>query len=202
MTAIDLQFLIQSQVAIPADHGYALVGAVSRLIPSAHGGDGYAIAPIAGRQIGNRHMKLTPSSRFVIRTAPDRIAEFLPLAGKTIDIQGRKLQLGVPTVQPLVPSPKMKSRLVTIKGFFQPETFAEAVQRQLTQLDIHDAEIQVGRQRTLRIKRNEIVGFATVVSGLSDDDSLKLAAGGIGGRRHMGCGFFVPARLEANDAKS
>ena len=196
MTAIDLSFVITSRALLPADHSYALVGAVSRLIPEAHGGNGYALAPIAGRQVGGRQMKLTEHSRFVVRTTPDRIAQFLPLAGKSIDIHGRKILLGVPSIFQLHASTSIRSRLVTIKGFFEPVTFAEAVRRQLDTLEIGDCKIEVGRQRTLRIKQNEIVGFQTSLHDLTECDSLTVASSGIGGRRHMGCGFFVPARTE------
>jgi len=202
MTAIDLSFLITSQALIPADHSYALVGAVSRLIPEAHGGNGYALAPIAGRQVGGRQMKLTQNSRFVVRTTPDRIQQFLPLAGKTIDIHGRKMLLGVPSIFQLNPSPSLRSRLVTIKGFFEPVTFTEAVRRQLDKLEVGSCKIETGRQRTLRIKQNEIVGFETNLHELTEEDSLKVASSGIGGRRHMGCGFFVPARSEESNGKN
>lgn len=201
MNAIDLSFLINFHGSLPADHSYALVGAVSRLIPEAHGGNGYALAPIAGRQVGGRQMKLTHNSRFVVRTTPDRIQQFLPLAGKTIDIFGRKLLLGVPSVHAVMPSQSLRARLVTIKGYFQPEPFQEAVRRQLNNLKIGDCEISVGRQRTLRIKRSEIIGFETTLHQLSLDDSLIVASHGIGGRRHMGCGFFVPTREETRDGQ-
>ena len=202
MTAIDLRFLIQSRGSIPADHSYALVGAVSRLVPEAHGGNGYALAPIAGRQVGGRQMKLTDNSRFVVRTTPDLIQRFLPLAGKTIDIFGSKLQLGVPSVHQLEPNDALRARLVTIKGFFKPEPFKEAVRRQLDKLEIGDCEIVVGKQRTLRIKRNEIVGFETTLQQLSPNDSLVIATHGIGGRRHMGCGFFVPIQGEVTHGEN
>lgn len=197
MTAIDLSFLVNFHGTLPADHSYALVGAVSRLIPETHGGNGYALAPIAGRQIGGRQMKLTENSRFVVRTTPDRIGQFLPLAGKTINIFGRKLLLGVPSVHVIEPATSLRARLVTIKGFFKPDAFKEAVRRQLDKLGIGECEISVGRQRTLRIKQNEIVGFETVLDQLSPENSLIVSSNGIGGRRHMGCGFFVPVRKEA-----
>ena len=202
MTAIDLTFLINAHGTLPADHSYALVGAVSRLIPEAHGGSGYALAPIAGRQIGGRQMKLTENSRFVVRTTPDRIGQFLPLAGKTIDIFGRKISLGVPSVHNIEPATTLRARLVTIKGYFQPDDFKQAVRRQLDKLEVGGVEIKVGQQRTLRIKRNEIVGFETLIVGLTAEDSLKVASSGIGGRRHMGCGFFVPARSEVTHGQS
>lgn len=200
--AIDLKFLVKSTSAIPADHSYALVGSVSRLIPEAHSGNGFALAPITGRQIGNRQMMLNENSRFVVRTTPDRIQQFLPLAGKTIDIVGRKLVLGVPSIHQLEPVGALRARLVTIKGFFDLDPFKEAVRRQLDKLEIGNCEIEIGRQRTLRIKRTEIVGFETTIWNLAPIDSIILASSGIGGRRHMGCGFFVPVQKESTDGKN
>lgn len=199
MNTIDISFQVNSPAKLPVDHSYALIGAVSRLIPEAHGTNGFAIAPISGRQIGDRQMKLDHRSRFVIRTTADQIAKFLPLAGKTIDLQGRKLVLGVPSIHQLLPSSMLRARLVTIKGFFEIGSFEEAVRRQLDLLEIGNCRIDVGRKRTLRIKQREIIGFETTLSELSDPDSLLISANGIGGRRHMGCGFFVPCKLEANN---
>jgi CRISPR-associated protein Cas6 len=199
MNTIDISFQVTSPSKLPVDHSYALIGAVSRLIPAAHGNNGFAIAPISGQQIGERQMKLDHRSRFVIRTSTDQIAKFLPLAGKTIDLQGRKLVLGVPSIYQLLPSQALRARLVTIKGFFETGPFQEAVRRQLDLLETGSCRIEVGRKRTLRIKQREIIGFETTLSELSDADSLLIAANGIGGRRHMGCGFFVSCKLEANN---
>ena len=46
----------------------------------------------------------------------------------------------------------------------------------------------------MRVKGQVIVGFAVQVKGLSAADSLKLQADGLGGRRRLGCGFFLPVR--------
>lgn len=197
---IELSFAVLGHSAIPADHGYALLGAVTQIVPSVHAGSGFALAPIAGRLVGERQMALTRSSRLVVRTTVDRVGEFLPLAGKQITLAGRSVTLGVPTVQQLEPTPRLRARLVTIKGFFEPKEFAEAVQRQLGKLEIASAEISVGRQRTIRVKQNEILGFETTLTDLDDESSLRVLAEGIGGRRHMGCGVFVPY-LETNDGQ-
>ncbi len=45
-----------------------------------------------------------------------------------------------------------------------------------------------------RIKEVRIVGFALLVEGLRPDESLRLQEVGLGGRRHLGCGVFVPAQ--------
>jgi CRISPR-associated protein Cas6 len=55
------------------------------------------------------------------------------------------------------------------------------------------------RRQVLRVKDAVIVCFALRVRGLSSADSLRLQERGLGGRRRMGGGFFLPARGEGGD---
>ena len=63
---IDLAFQITG-TSLPADHGFALYGAISRLLPAVHEANGIAVHPIRGRIAGERQMQLTDASRLVIR---------------------------------------------------------------------------------------------------------------------------------------
>src|ERR1700694_1694939 len=47
---------------IPADHGYALLRAISRHVPSIHGDATIGVHPIHGRLVGDRRLALTPAS--------------------------------------------------------------------------------------------------------------------------------------------
>jgi CRISPR-associated protein Cas6 len=49
-----------------------------------------------------------------------------------------------------------------------------------------------GKRRTLRIKDKEVVGYEVKLEGLTVAESLNIQEQGLGGRRHMGCGVFVP----------
>lgn len=49
-------------------------------------------------------------------------------------------------------------------------------------------------RRIVRVKEQTHVGFPLIVSGLSADESLTLQTHGLGGRRKMGCGLFLPVR--------
>jgi CRISPR-associated protein Cas6 len=198
---IDLAFSIISHHALPADHGYLLYSAVSRMLPEAHQADGYGIHPICGRQLGGRTLQLTEHSRLTIRTDAERIAEFLPLAGKSIRLLDRTLRIGVPQVRPLVPATALRSRLVTIKlpeaaaqhDSEAAETFLTATLRQLSDLGIStEAMPSLGKRRTIRIKDKEVVGYEVIIEGLTAEESLKLQEHGLGGRRKMGCGIFTP----------
>jgi len=165
---VDLSFSLVCTHPLPADHGYLLYSAVSRMLPEAHRADGYGIHPIRGRQIGGRTLQLTGHSRLVIRTDSDQIARFLPMAGRPLRLLDRTLQIGVPEVRSLLPAVALRSRLVTIElpdavaqaADAAAETFRGSVLRQLCGIGVTaEARLSLGKRRTLRIKDKEVVGY-------------------------------------------
>lgn len=105
---LDLVFAMVCTHPLPADHGYLLYSAVSRMLPGTHQADGYGIHPIRGRQLGGRTLQLAEHSRLAIRTDADQIARFLPLSGKSLQLLDRTLRLGVPQVRsPRPPRPSI-----------------------------------------------------------------------------------------------
>lgn len=212
MPVVDLRFRLLGNT-IPVDHGYLLLSAVSQWIPKIHEDRDIGIHPIVGRLVGNRQLALTPSSRLVVRLSSDQISEILPLAGKSLRIGDSVLRVGIPEIRPLTVSARMFSRVVLIKGFTEPQPFLDAVSRQLEKLGIAGraslvSQSQIARanagktagshsdvlRRTVRIHDRDIVGFAVRVEDLTAEESLRLQEKGIGGRRKLGCGIFVPER--------
>lgn len=207
---VDLSFAIVGNCEIPADHGYALYAGISRLLPAVHEPNGIGIHPIRGRLVGGRRMQICDVSRLTIRVAPERIADLLPLATKQLNIAGQLIRFGILQVYPLVASTALRSRLVTIKvsgdrNITSPpneDSFFAAARRQLEALGISsEAQMTLGKRRTLRVKDKEVVGYELLVSALTAQESIALQESGLGGRRHMGCGIFVPfnPRAEATD---
>lgn len=193
---LDLEFPVFSTSAIAVDHGYHLYAGLSSALSTVHSENGIAVHPICGRQIGDRMLQLMPWSTIKVRTPQERIGDLVGLAGKTVTIGDRQVRLGVPKVQGLEPATALRSRLVTIKGFMDAETFAQAVRRQLDALEISERVIfTIGKRRTIRIRNKEVVGFEVILEGLLASESIALQETGIGGRRHMGCGVFVKPSL-------
>lgn len=205
---VDLSFPVRG-ITIPVDHGYPLYAAISRRVPTIHGDKTVGIHPIRGQLIGQRKLALTPKSHLVLRLPVTRIPEAICLAGQRLDVDGAQLRVGVPTVLPLRPAAMLMSRLVVIRGFTEADAFLAAVQRQLTERAIEGIASLVPRRtekpmqaqkgsrdpfvrRTLQIKEREIVGFALQVGDLKAQGSLTLQALGLGGRRRLGCGIFLP----------
>lgn len=151
----------------------------------------------------------------------DRIPEVLPLAGTLLDVGGHRVRLGVPSVTPLVPAATLSARVVVVKPDAGPKAtrpgprgpvavefgpFLDIVRRMLDRAGIagqvevpfrmtnkRDGQPEPCR-RVVRIKSKRMVGYAVTASGLSAADSLRLQADGLGGRRRIGCGFFLPTR--------
>lgn len=192
MPHIDLAFRLTG-TTIPVDHGYALYAAISRLLPDLHADKEIGIHPIRGRYVGDGDLRLASFSRLTVRLPHERIRAVLKLAGKTLEVDGHRLRVGVSETQVFRPAVNLYSRLVTIKGFMESGTFLSAAGRQLEALRV-SADLVAGERRTLRVKDKQVVGFEVTALGLRTEDSLRLQEAGIGGRRHMGCGVFVPRR--------
>ncbi len=190
----DLAFPVAGK-CIPADHGYALLAAISRKLPQIRQYSEIGILTIPG--LGDRQGKilLTSQSRCKIRLPVSLIPLVYPLAGKKLLLGKHEIKLGIPQMLCLQPADKLRARIITIKGYKEPDPFVEAAKRQLQQLGIvGEVSIPLNKEgkpsrKTIKIKQT-VIGFTTEVSGLSEKDSLKLQVRGIGGRRHLGCGIF------------
>jgi CRISPR-associated protein Cas6 len=197
MTYVELQFPFTGKT-LPSDHGYGLYGAISRIIPEAHSADWLAIETIPGVVRGDGVTQLDPQARLKIRIPQDRVPLMLKLAEKRLEVDGHAIRLGAPQIYLLKPAPALYARIVTIKGFTEPEPFLDAVCRKLDELGIKGEPV-VGPRRVVRVGDHKVVGFALAIHELSDEGSIILQERGLGGRRKQGGGFFKPITLLRND---
>lgn len=210
---INISFRITG-TEIPIDHGYLLYSSLSHSLPTLHNADWLAVHSINGFPVSGRTLCLTKNSRLQFSLPPERLPEIIPLAGRRLAMADGKremaIRLGVPEVYALKPAPVLHSRCVVIKvseaekNNCSPdrEMFLSALQNQMRSRGINgeiwiddrrDAQGRDLSRRIIHIKEQSIVGYAVSVSGLNAEDSLKLQEVGLGGRRRMGCGIFVPS---------
>jgi CRISPR-associated protein Cas6 len=201
MPVIDLSFMMVGST-IPLDHGYALFSALCRIVPNLHGDVTVGVHPIRGRQTAPGVLGLTEWSRIKIRLPSEGIAPYIALAGKEIELDGHRVRIGIPQVEGLVPAANLASRLVTFRNALASSDLEEDVRRELLRLEIAGTPDLVPStrpqwqgqplRRVLRVKDKKVVGYALRVGGLTAEESLRLQEVGLGGRRRMGCGVFVP----------
>jgi CRISPR-associated protein Cas6 len=204
-STVELHFPVNGR-ALPADHGYHLLGAVSSVVPKAHGAGWLGIHTFKGIKLNPGIITLPEDSVLRLRLPAVYIPVVYSLAGKTLNVGGHHIRCGIPQVRTLHASSVLRARTVIIKSSgskapMEPNPFIDAVQKQLTELAVTaNIELELLRtepteaiaRRTLRIKDITLVGYGVRLFGLNDNDSLKIQAFGIGGRRRMGCGLFVP----------
>ncbi len=190
MIHVELQFPFTG-MTLPSDHGYGLYGAISRIIPDAHGSDWLAIETLPGLARGDGITQLDQQAKLKIRLPQERVPLMLKLAGKRLEIDGHAIRLGAPQIFLLKPSSALYARIVTIKGYTEPEQFLDAVCRKLDEIGVKGEPV-VSERRVVKVGNHTIVGFGVKVYELSDGGSIILQERGMGGRRHVGCGIFFP----------
>jgi CRISPR-associated protein Cas6 len=199
---VDVAFPLAGD-SVPLDHGYALFGALCRVLGDLHGADWLAVHPVRGTAAGGTLRLKQHNLALRLRVAPAEITRILPLAGKSLDIDGSRVLVGTSRVFALEPRPALYARLVVIKGFMEPDTFLDAVRRQMSEREIKgEASISTRPsgepwRRVLAVAGDTVVGFPVELRGLDDESSLRAQRLGIGGRQRFGCGVFVPARATA-----
>ena len=194
---VDVAFPLQGKT-LPLDHGYALFAALSRVIPLLHAAPSWGIHPVRGHRSGPGVLEMEASSFLKFRMPANRIADVLSLPGKMLTIDGHRVTPGIPRVFPLEPRAALKARFVTVKNAVgEPAQVEKVLRMQLAAIpnlgeDPERISIVVGARRVMRIAGKDVVGFAASLDGLETQASLAVQTHGIGGRRHMGAGIFVP----------
>ena len=147
MLYVELKFPFTGKT-LPTDQGYAMYGAIARIVPEVHAADWFALETLPGVARGNGMTQLDPQGKLRMRLPQEHVALLLKLAGKQLHLNNQTIRLGAPQINLLQPSQALYARIVTIKGYTEPEPFTDAVCRKLNELGIR-GEIVVGPRRTL-----------------------------------------------------
>ncbi|MCS6913771.1 MAG: type I-MYXAN CRISPR-associated protein Cas6/Cmx6 [Myxococcales bacterium] len=208
LDVVDLVFPLRGR-RLPMDHGYLLYGALCRVLPSIHDAPWLGVHPVRGRRRVDGMLSFSPHAQLVLRLPAERIPEVLPLAGKALIVGGNRFFVGAPRVQRLIPAASLDARLVVIrltqiprrsdgtldKAAMQAQ-FLDELLRQLERLDVRCSPQLTGRQEIV-VHDRRLLGWSVRLCGLDPEASLRVQAYGLGGKRALGCGVFVPTRGKA-----
>ncbi len=187
---IDLQFQVFGST-INVDHGYALFSGVSKVLPVFHAAENVGMGLVRGKYIGDGRISIAPVSSMTFRLPVDLVSNYINLAGKSLDVGGYSLRIGVPSSHALIPAPVLYAHLVTTRNGQDQDRFEREIARQLVQQGSR-GRITIGKRRTFRVHGRQVVSYSVLVSELTAEESIVLQENGLGGRRKMGCGFFLP----------
>lgn len=192
---VDVGFPVRG-AELPADHGYLLFSALCEAIPRLSHEPGWALVPVDGRREGEQGLRLGPGSMVQLRLPARELGEALALTGRDLSVGVETVHLGMARIRPLAPASRLRSAAVTIPGG-TGEAFRAALRRELSTLPLGQSlasiTIHVGEERLLRARVRTVIGYEVELAGLRPQASLCIQAHGLGARRHMGAGVFLPA---------
>lgn len=199
---------------MPSDHGYGLYAALSHILETEedqwiHGNPHIGLHTLRGERLGNGRILIGPNARIGLRLPSDLLPRALKLAGKSLDLDGCKLRVGVSETRALIPAATLHCRIATTKNGDDPARFDAEIIRQSEALGIRGKVYRVpkasegskGRdpsRRIVRVKSKRIVGYSVLATELTGEESILLQERGFGGRRRMGCGVFLPTGSTAS----
>ncbi|GHH02706.1 type I-MYXAN CRISPR-associated protein Cas6/Cmx6 [Comamonas sp. JC664] len=191
MTPFDMLFPV-SGGPVPLDHGYVLFSSLGARVPELHGRTDLGVFTLRGERAEGAALHLGRGT-LRLRCSPELVPLLLPLTSAPLNVAGREVVLGSPVVRALEPSSSLNARVVTFKHALDAASFLRGGSRSLQELEC-EARPVLGRRRVVCIQGRRVVGYALELQGLSKEDSLRVQTRGMGGRRHMGCGLFLPPR--------
>ena len=132
----------------------------------------------------------------MIRLPSEKIPFVYSFGGKSFTVGKHKIRLGIPEMNFLESKTKLRSHIVVIRGYEEPETFFLAARRQIDKLNIQGNfklivnKDGIPKRKSIRVNQT-LIGFGIEVDNLSQADSIILQEKGLGGKQKMGCGVFV-----------
>jgi CRISPR-associated protein Cas6 len=180
---------------VPLDHGYLLFSALSARIPELHEHRDVGVFNLRGEGSTGESLHVGNGS-LRIRCPAETISLFLGLAGGRLELAGQSVTIGAPTVRAMEPLPRLSARVVTFKHSLDEQRFRVTAHRFIEELTGAACTLHVGRRRVVTIAGKKVVGFGLDLSDLTPGASVALQEKGLGGRRHMGCGLFLPTRAD------
>jgi len=192
---VDLAFAVAGR-QIPEDYRYLLWRALQPVVPWM---DEEPLAGIVGIGLtltGTDTALLSRRAKLTLRLPRARIAAARRLEGIRIRVGPDEIEIGAARERALQASPTLYAQLVVLER--EDELgFGEALEEKLTSMGASCRPI-LGRRRTLRLASDAVDAFPVALHGCNPGQSLQLQACGLGSRRQLGCGVFVPHKKIEN----
>jgi CRISPR-associated protein Cas6 len=189
---------------LPVDHAYDLSAALRQALPwIGQEGSGVAVHTIhvAGSQNGwerpvhgsDQHLILSRRTKLTVRAPKERTVALMDeLEGRTLEVSGCRLTIGAGKIRPLSNETTLLSRYVVTLPEDNEDGFLSWVVQELTALGIRVRKALCGRATPLSTPAGPLYTRSLMLANLSPEASIRLQQTGLGPRREMGCGIFIP----------
>lgn len=133
--------------------------------------------------------------RLMLRLGASRATELLSFQGAVLTVAGETMRLGVPHLRELQPHATLYAyRVAADNG--DELSFMANVDRELGELGIGGVPV-CGLRHRMQVSGQPVDTFSLMLHQLAPQQSLQLQRCGVGSRRLLGCGLFVPHKSAA-----
>jgi len=195
----DIAFRISCRT-LPVDHAWALSAAVQQVLPWLPSEPGAGVHTIHVAESGNGWMRpdqaddllyLSRRTKLTLRVPQHRIDDTHKLVGQTLRVAGHALTVEQGSLKPLTAFSTLFSRYV-VTGADDENAFLETTVQELGMLGIRPKKMLCGIEKVLATPDGPVRTRSLMIADLALNDSLRLQQQGLGPKRHMGCGLFLP----------
>jgi len=199
---VDLQFQINCPT-LPVDHAWELSRQIQQILPWFADEAQAGLHIIHGADSGNGWERprgagdllyLSRRTQLKLRLPSHRVSHAEALSGTTLEIAGHSMKVGSGKTRKLSMSSFLYSRYVASDPDMVEEEFTEWAVDELKQLRLRFKKILCGRSFGLATPEGPVQSRSLMVAELPFEDAVILQETGIGPRRSMGCGLFIPQK--------
>ncbi len=196
---VDLSFKLHCR-SLPLDHAYALRAALEQVLPWLADEPLAAVHIICGAESGNGWRRpqgdgavihLSRRARLNLRLPQPRLEQAMQLTGSALDVDGHECAVGESKARPLSTHATLFARHLA-PAASDEETFLDNAARMLAELGIRPLKMMGGLSRVIRTPRQTVATRSLMIDGLKPPESVLVQQRGLGDRRELGCGIFLP----------
>ena len=198
---VDLLFKIDCK-SLPLDHGFDLSEQIVQHIPWIKDEPQAAIHQIHVAESANGWMRpedpetevlcLSHRTKMTIRLPATRLDDIRILTGKTLDISGHQLTVGNYTTKKLSKLTTIFARYMDTKGTEDDNQFLESMADQLLDMDIKVKKMLSGKLMRHKTDLGVLLTRKLMISDLDVQQSVLLQERGLGDKKLLGMGIFMP----------
>jgi len=200
-TMVDVAFRLPGG-RLPVDHAYALSSAIIEALPwfaqesdarlhqvhTAASGSGW----MRPEGATGEELYLSRRTRLLLRVPGHRSGDTRALEGRSLDVDGYRLEPGDAKVLPLVAADTLLARHVICEDNEEEAQLVARLERHLKERAIEGAQALCGRAQRITTPDATLHTRSVVIKGLDAAGAMLLLRRGIGPAGKLGCGVFVP----------
>jgi CRISPR-associated protein Cas6 len=197
---VDIAYDISCR-ALPVDHAWALSRAILAVLPWLATDAGAGLHPLHVADSGNGWMRpeapddllvLSRRTKLVLRIPDARVDDARQLSGARLDVHGHDIDVGAAQVRPLSTHTTLFSRYVVADPDCDENRFLAEAVTVLAGLDVRPKKMLCGMSKVIRTPDGPVAARSLMITELAQEESFALQRHGLGPRRELGCGLFIP----------